>query len=83
MAHGNGFPGSLASDELRNRIRKAVEEADLAFWDKIAKAFPEVTSGDFPPDATFAWDRARDEAVYVWLLLNHPKSEQIRAMRSE
>lgn len=77
----NGHEGPNESEILRQRIAQAVEEADLAFWKEIATRFPEVTSGDFPPDATFAWDRARDEAVYRWLVYNHPKSNVITAMR--
>lgn len=77
----NGHEGPQESEILRQRIAQAVEQADLAFWREIATRFPEVTSGDFPPDATFAWDRARDEAVYSWLFYNHPKSDLIAAMR--
>jgi hypothetical protein len=80
MAGRNGSSEEGQLDKLRDRINKAVEKADLAFWAEIAKAFPEAKSGDFPPDATFAWNRARDEAVYWWLIWNHPKSELIEQM---
>lgn len=83
MSAGNGSSGQSQSDALKDRIKKAVEEADLAFWAKIAQAFPEVKTGDFPPDATFAWNRARDEAVYWWLVYNHPNSEMIEGMRGK
>jgi hypothetical protein len=55
------------SDE---RIREAVEDGAGAFWAVIAKQFPEVKSGDFPPDAEFALTKALEEAVRVWLDAN-------------
>jgi hypothetical protein len=55
------------SDE---RITEAVEDGVEAFWAVIAKQFPEVTSGDFPPDAEFALTKALEEAVRVWLDAN-------------
>jgi hypothetical protein len=59
-------------EELRRRIGKAVRAADLAFWREIAKTFPEVETGDFPPDAAHTWNKAMSEAVYWWLRWNHP-----------
>ena len=44
-----------------------IERAQNAFWNVIAIAHPEVTSGDFPPDAALAFDKACKEAVRVWM----------------
>jgi hypothetical protein len=57
------------------RIKAAIEKADLAFWAEIAKAFPEAISGDFPPDADFAFAEACEQAVDTWLLFNHPERQ--------
>lgn len=64
-------------EEFSEHLKAAIENADLAFWAEIAKAFPEAKSGDFPPDAAFAWRKAMDEAVYNWLMFNHPCGEWI------
>lgn len=83
MAGENGSSDEAQFGKLRDRVKEAVEQADLAFWAKIAKAFPEVKSGDFPPDATFAWNRARDEAVFWWLVYNHPEGDRILELRDK
>lgn len=77
-------PGdSEAARELRKRIEKAIERADLAFWAEIAKSFPETTSGDFSPEQDIKWSRARDNAVYWWLDWNHPRPALIRSLRRD
>lgn len=62
------------------RIEKAVEDADMAFWAEIAKAFPEVKSGDFPPDATFKWRLELLDAVLTWLTYNHPARRPVATL---
>jgi len=57
---------------LRARIRKAISEADHAFWAKIVEELPEVKSGDFGPDDTYKWETAAEEAVMTWLFWNYP-----------
>jgi hypothetical protein len=53
--------------------RHAIVEAALeAFWATVAARVPEAKSGDFPPDADSAIERAAYEAVTTWLLLNAP-----------
>lgn len=60
------------SDELKGRKEAAIIAADEAFWAKIVEAFPEATSGDFPPDAHIAWQTAMENAVEVWVNGNVP-----------
>lgn len=57
---------------MEEKIRNAVENAMLAFWDKIAEAFPEIKTGDFPPDAHFAFDEACVKAATIWVEGNLP-----------
>lgn len=64
-------------EKMTKRIRVAVEKADLAFWAEIVKEFPEVKSGDFGPEETFAWRRAMEEALRTWLFWNHPNHEMM------
>lgn len=63
---------------LRDRIRRAINEADTAFWAEIVKEFPEVKSGDFGPDDTFRWEGAAEAAVLSWLGYNYPESYLIK-----
>ncbi|WGS54457.1 hypothetical protein LFL96_25935 [Paraburkholderia sp. D15] len=60
-------------DNFRVEIESAVEEAKEAFWAVIASKFPEVKSGDFPPDAAHQFDHHCELAVLIWLRLNHPE----------
>lgn len=52
---------------FQERIKRALQEAQSAFWGEIASSFPEITSGDFPPDAATTFDKACENAVNVWL----------------
>jgi hypothetical protein len=65
---------------VEKKIQKAAEAADLAFWATLAKSFPEITSGDFPPEQDIAWSRAKDEAIYWWLVWNHPQPHLIEEL---
>ncbi len=57
----------------RNEQMYAVgEAAQLAFWAKVSELFPEATSGDFPPDASAAFNLAATRAVGVWIEWNVP-----------
>jgi len=58
--------------ELNNKMENVLEAAQIAFWEVIAKNYPEVTSGDFPPDAGFAFDKSCKDALEIWLECNHP-----------
>ena len=47
-----------------------IEEAQDAFWDVVAKAHPEITSSDFPPDAHATFSAACRSAVRTWIAAN-------------
>lgn len=61
-----------ARDDLWGRLDPALEEAQNAFWAVIVKHYPEADSGDFPPDATFAFDQAIKDAAETWIAFNVP-----------
>jgi hypothetical protein len=46
------------------------EEALDAFWNVIVQKFPEATSGDLSPLATFQLDQAAEAAVKEWVQNN-------------
>lgn len=64
------------SPEMTARIKAAVENAELAFWAEIAKAFPEVTTGDFDPLDSFEITEAMTKAVTRWIGWNHPDHQE-------
>ncbi len=49
------------------RIKEAAVKAQNMFWDIVAEEFPEITTGDFPPDATFKFDKACEDAIKTWV----------------
>lgn len=51
----------------------AIDRASDAFWGKIAESFPDVRTGDLPPDVVHAWDVASRNAVRTWLAANYPE----------
>ncbi len=60
-------------DESNSKDRRADLAATIgerAFWAAVAKEFPEIESGDFPPEATAEFERACNGAVREWLLHN-------------
>ncbi|HVI41957.1 MAG TPA: hypothetical protein VM577_15000 [Anaerovoracaceae bacterium] len=51
-------------------IEDVVEQAQLAFWQEVAKSFPEIKTGDLPPDASVEFDEACKKVVQIWLASN-------------
>ncbi len=60
---------------MEERIQKAASAAQEAFWASIAAALPEVRSGDFPPDAHMAFDRACIDATATLVEGNMPQQQ--------
>jgi len=58
-----------------SRILSALDHARHNFWAEFASHFPEITTGDFPPDASVLFDEATEAAVNVWI--NHNPSRLI------
>lgn len=52
--------------------QQILELAQDAFWESIAKSYPHIRTGDFPPDATYKFNLACERAVEVWLESNDP-----------
>ncbi len=53
-----------------SRIDKAIEAADLAFWEVISKHYPGVESPKFASECRVAWINAIDTAVENWVQQN-------------
>ncbi len=58
-------------------VEAVLEHAQSAFWQTVAVAFPEVTSGDFPSDADATFGEASRDALRVWLTANHPAYDRL------
>lgn len=60
MSTSHNSPGSaLWWTELR-------DAAEDAFWARVAARHPEIKTGDFPPDASFAFSNACGEVLEQW-----------------
>jgi hypothetical protein len=59
----------MNSDKLDALVNDAID----AMFVPVAKAFPEITSGDFAPDQEFALREAVREAIMCWVANNSPE----------
>lgn len=53
--------------------RETLQLAQNAFWQEIAEGHPEITTGDFAPDAANAFDEACLHAYKTWVIANTPE----------
>ncbi|MCK9985382.1 MAG: hypothetical protein AzoDbin1_01854 [Azoarcus sp.] len=56
-----------------------LDDARKAFWAAIARAYPTISSGDFPAEAELAFEDACKTAVRTWLDANLSTGAVIRA----
>jgi hypothetical protein len=56
----------------RTHLRPLADEALEAFWHVIVQRFPEATTGDLSPGATFALQNAAEDAIGEWIWANVP-----------
>lgn len=61
-------PVECASTRLHNAVVRAQE----AFWQSIVSSYPEISTGDFPPDASHHFDVACMNAASTWVDGNSP-----------
>lgn len=53
-----------------DKIEDAASAGFNAFWDEVAQHFPEIKSGDLPPEQHTKLMIAMRSAVYGWLWAN-------------
>lgn len=53
-----------------------LNDAESAFWETVAKAFPDVKTGDFPPHVTFQLRVMMESAINLWLRLNRETEDR-------
>lgn len=52
------------------RIKAALQRGEDAFWESVAKEFPEATSGDLDPTLTVALTQTMERAIRAWVEYN-------------
>jgi len=57
------------------KLDRVFEEAEMAFWDAVASAFPEIKTGDFSPMDAARLEKAMKEAIQSWYEGNQPVSK--------
>ena len=53
-----------------DRIKKALDKGEDAFWAAVAGQFPEATSGDLSPDMSLDLKRTMERAIREWVDAN-------------
>lgn len=60
----------MVNDEMRNKIEKVADSAEYAFWEVVAKNFPEAESGDMYFDADITFRMQCEKIIALWVALN-------------
>jgi hypothetical protein len=60
------------ADLSRAELEELAEAAMIAFWRVVAERYPEIRTGDFPPDAEHEFASAAELAIRRWLDFNPP-----------
>ena len=58
------------------RIQEASRKANDAFWEVLAEQFPEINSGDYPPEEAEMFDLQCLEVARLWVRLNEEEEEE-------
>lgn len=62
-------------DTLDQRVNVAVEAAELAFWQAIARSFPEIIGGDLCPGTAVNLEQTMRRTVTAWFDENAPQEQ--------
>ncbi len=57
------------------RIQEASRKANDAFWEVLAEQFPEINSGDYPPEEAEMFELQCLEVARLWVRLNEDEEE--------
>ena len=57
------------------RIQEASRKANDAFWEVLAEQFPEINSGDYPPQEAEMFELQCLEVARLWVRLNEDEEE--------
>lgn len=76
---GTGAAYRLVDSERLSRsdVERLVREADDAFWQVIARRFPQAKHGDLSPERTMSLAIAAEQAVNEWIRNNvNPRHDE-------
>jgi len=60
----------LTGESFDSKIGEVVEAAAACFWECVGEKFPNISSGDFPPEADEEFATACKNAIRTWLNFN-------------
>lgn len=63
-------PRQAKGHATKRTIEAVVEDALFAFWASVASAYPEATTGDLTPAASYPLKKAATVAVEEWVEYN-------------
>ena len=58
------------------RIQEASRKANDAFWETLADQFPEISSGEYPPEEAEMFELQCLEVSRLWVRLNEEEEEE-------
>ncbi len=61
-----------ALEEHRETVKRTLDAAERGFWRAIARAYPAIKTGDFPPNAAAGLRTAMRDALGTWVCGNQP-----------
>jgi metal-sulfur cluster biosynthetic enzyme len=64
-----------SAPEPKTRAQKAIEEAEIDFWSTVARFYPEIDTGDFPPCDASKFLAACTDAVETWVDHNSTRED--------
>lgn len=62
----------IASKEVQEKIKRVAQEAEEAFWAKVAENYPEAQSGDLGWDASCGLSNMMEATIRLWVRYNVP-----------
>jgi len=62
----------MNKQEWKTSIENVEHDAQMAFWAVVAKAYPEVKTGDFDIGLTIEMGMEMEGYIAHWLNCNHP-----------
>lgn len=66
------FEAGIQHQKQEQRIKEAAATVTNVVWQTIAKSFPEIKTGDYPPDMAEELERMLYHHTKLWVQYNQP-----------